>query len=195
MFLIVTLAVCTLDTSTSVSDHHALSSYYIAYYRHLEMSCTDTYTARGTVVFFARKSIETSKRWIIFCSRGSVYERRKSRFHLSRHFHHTPVTWRPVHNYTRRGGQVTRELVLLQSEESLGLNRPLDHIRERVLNIIYGNHSKTHTHTFVYVHRWRRGKGEKKRKIYVHYSLSTMPVWNCFAHTTSVSFCHRNIQI
>lgn len=59
-------------------------------------------------------------------------------FHLSRHFHHTAD---PIREYTREE-RVTRELVKGMVEASLGLNRALDHIRERVLNIIHGNRGK-----------------------------------------------------
>lgn len=67
--------------------------------------------------------------------------RHKRGFHLSRHFHHTAD---PIREYTREE-RVTREWVagmVGTVKASLGLNRALDHIRERVSNIIHGNRGK-----------------------------------------------------
>lgn len=183
--MIVSLAVSTLDTS--YANQNALYSGSII------LSPRDIlygHVSRGNW-YFSQASRLKRQNGELFYSRVSMYGTKEgpiyqdiSIIHPSRNGPCTTTRW---------GGQVTWELVLLQSEESLGLNRALDHIRERVLNIIYGNHSNTHIHFCTYI--YREGEGEKKRKIHFHYSLSTLPVWNCFAYTTSVNFCHRNVHI
>jgi len=138
---------------------------------------------------FAGESMETSKRWIIlqkWVRARALASRHERGFHLSRHFHHTVDPIRaniPVEDESRMsrwrwswgGGEV---------KASLGLNRALDHIRERILNIIHGNRGKKESDCGKY----------REREIHVHYSLSTPPDWNCFAHTTHVRFHRRGAQ-
>lgn len=74
---------------------------------------------------------------------------------------------------------------------SLGLNRALDHIRERALNIIHVNRGKKGRGIEENT-EGRESEREGGREIHVHYSLSTPPDWNCFARPVCVSAARHN---